>query len=1338
MLVEANGERCHGDSGTSQTKCYDQPPGFYYGSRYTQWKFHDNFGVVHGYNLIFTNCVTDEGPHTAIIDGIKLDADAGTVTLASGKVVTPPQNAQTGSATAMDTNGNYISIASNTITDTLGSTALTITGSPSPTAFVYPGPHGNQTVSVNYLPYNIKTNFGCTGITEYNATGVSLISSIGLPDGSSYSFSYEGTPGNSGYYTGRISSITLPTGGTITYTYNSGTNDGTSCSDGSSVYLKKQTPDTGSGAYWLYQRTNPSGTNWQTTVTDPSSTPNQSVLNFQAVTDSNGLTNFYQTKALTYTGSTSGTLLQTADTCYIATAPDSTGSCTSATITPPITQIDNYRRLPSKTGGPTAMTTTKYDSTYQRVTEVDEYDFGSVTSGTYGSLVRKTTTSYASLGNGIVSRPYQVSVYDGSSNLKAQTTYTYDGGTLTTPSGTTPQHLSFGGSRGNATQISYLVHQGSTTLSKNFTYYDTGGLHTSSDFGGAHTTTYQLGANTTANCGNTFPVEVDMPLSLTTYASFDCNGAVLTGATDPNGNNSTVTYYDASNTPTLDPFWRPIYSTDAALNKTYFTYTTTSAESKLTFNGGTSVVDQLTTLDTTGRVHVAQKRQGPSATYYDSVETDYDPLGRAYRSTIPYKGTSGQTASSPQWTTASFDGAGRRTEVQDAGTGTVTNAFNSGSISYYSDVLTTVGPAPTGEHAKQRQMEYDGLGRLTSVCELTTMTGYGTCGQNYSQSGYWTRYRYDTLGNLSGVCQNTSQPPSVDCVASPSSGQQTRTYTFDALGRLTSETNPENGTTSYVYDTDSTCGTSNGDLVKKTDSITPTHNVTCYAYDALHRLTDVTYPTGSYSSITPAKHFVYDSATVNGAAMSNAKTRLAEAYTGTSGSKITDLGFSYSVRGEITDVYQKTPNSGSYYHLTAAYWEHGALKQLSGLSGVPTLTWGMDGEGRVSGITGGTTSPVTSVSYDVNLGALTGITYGSTTTGNDTDTFGFDTSTLRLTSYEYDVNGVADKAQLTWNKNGSFQTLAITDNISGSGDTQTCNYTHDDLGRIQKVDCGSAFEQDFSFDAFGNVNKRSTGNWPTFTPTYSASTNQINGGGLSATYDANGNLTNDGAASSPQTYTWDADNHPHTLRYGSNSIVTVTHDALGRAVENLTGSSNYQQIVYAPGGFKLALMNGTTLVKAWVPLQGGGKAVYNSTGLAYYQHGDWLGTSRLTSTPARTAYITGAYAPFGEDYAHQNSPVDFSFTGQTQDTLAGNWNLSTQGGELYDFMFRRYHPVQGRWISPDPLGSRAVELANPQTWNRYAYVANSPARLVDQLGFCPNVDYSDALYERTITPPRSR
>jgi RHS repeat-associated protein len=68
-----------------------------------------------------------------------------------------------------------------------------------------------------------------------------------------------------------------------------------------------------------------------------------------------------------------------------------------------------------------------------------------------------------------------------------------------------------------------------------------------------------------------------------------------------------------------------------------------------------------------------------------------------------------------------------------------------------------------------------------------------------------------------------------------------------------------------------------------------------------------------------------------------------------------------------------------------------------------------------------------------------------------------------------------------------------------------------------------------------------------------------------------------------------------------------------------------------------------------------------------------------------------------------------------------------QSGSLEDFMFRRYSPAQGRWISPDPLGVGAVDPTKPQTWNRYAYVANNPLSHIDPLGLdedeCnPNTD----------------
>ena len=73
-----------------------------------------------------------------------------------------------------------------------------------------------------------------------------------------------------------------------------------------------------------------------------------------------------------------------------------------------------------------------------------------------------------------------------------------------------------------------------------------------------------------------------------------------------------------------------------------------------------------------------------------------------------------------------------------------------------------------------------------------------------------------------------------------------------------------------------------------------------------------------------------------------------------------------------------------------------------------------------------------------------------------------------------------------------------------------------------------------------------------------------------------------------------------------------------------------------------------------------------------------------------------------------------SFAEQTQDVISGS-----QG--IYDFLFRQQASSQGRWLVPDPAGLAAVDITNPQTWNRYAYVGNNPLSYVDPLGLCDAV-----------------
>jgi RHS repeat-associated protein len=1424
----------------SHGTCYDQHHIQHSTTTYTWrgWTYVDAFGTQHpfaGTSGHTDGCTVSSYGFTAAaaLDGsgytlTTYGASATSLYARDGSLINAPVNNIGGTGGSTDRNGNQISYNSSTgvFTDTLGNSALTRAGAaPSPVTYSYPTPSGlNAAFQVKFSSYSIRTNFGCSTVGDYGTNGTmtaNLVSEIDLPDGSKYSFGYEPTPGFSGFVTGRIAIVSVPTGGKISYTY-PGPNNGIVCADGSTSGLQRSTPDSGSG-YWSYMRTPETGVAYLTTVTDATAQANQTVVQFQGI---------YETQRDIYAGSAPAittfpipestlqttNLLKETQTCYNG----NTSNCTSTAVALPFTRTTVFTAWPGPGNGKTV---SRRDTLYNALgqgTEVDEYDYGAAGSGVPGGIIRKTLTTWSAIGNGSFAQTK--TVQDGASNVKAQTTYYYDQTAVTTTTGT-PQHVLIVGSRGNVTTVSTLV-SGSTTLNKTYTYYDTGSLKTVTDVNGA-VATYNYASG---SCGNSFATSISEPLSMSRSTTWNCTGGVLTSATDENGNTSYTNY-------TADKyFWRPNSTQDQLTNTTTYTYTAASGstlastEISTVFNSGGSTTDTLTTQDSLGRAHVSQIKQGPSLSTYDSTETDYDALGRPSRRTLPYSGPAGQTSSSAPATTTTYDALSRQYLVTDGGNGTVQYSYSQ------NDASETKGPPPSGEITKKKQMEYDAMGRLSSVCEVTGAIGSGPCGQVSSQTGYWTKYAYDVNNKLLGVSQNAQ-----------GSTTQTRSYTYDAHGRMLTESNPEtynsstmSHTTSYTYDTDATCGTSNGDLVKKLD---PMGNVTCYSYDILHRLMSVTHPSGTYASVTPNRYFVYDAATVNGVAMSNGKMHQVEAYTCSScpSTKLTDVGFSYTKRGELSDVYESTPNSGGFYHSNATYWANGAVNMLTAYNNANALVygagWNLDGEGRVNSNYNTGSNPLSGTTYNA-ASQPTQVTFSS----GDSDSYSYDSQTNRMTQYKFNLPNQSVTGNLTWNANATLQSLTIQDTFN-TANTQTCNYAHDDLVRIASINCpgnqlanpgfeqglsswtpynscsaqletnsanahsgsnyvqvsaasggicailgpyisvkpgdqvtfggwadlqsgsplnwnvgwtlsvfdsnhngitsfsstpngssgwtyesGSAimpsgaayayvyaqvytpsastvlwvddafiedtsiWSQTFAYDAFGNITKNGS---MSFQPMYSATTNQMTSiGGLTPTYDSNGNVLGDFL----HTYSWDADGHP--LKADG---VNLTYDALGRMVEQQR-SGVYTQFLYSPTGFKMMLFSGQSNLVARVPLPAGSRADYDPSGL-HIRHGDWLGSSRFTSTlSSRTMYSDGAYGPFGEPYA-QAGTSDLSFTGMDQDTATN----------LYDFPAREYG-IQGRWPSPDPAGLAAAHPQSPQSWNRYAYVQNSPLTLMDPNG----------------------
>jgi len=812
---------------------------------YAGWGYYDPYGVAHyfpgtlAYPIPPQGCGTwqDALNNVPASDGsgfsMSFSVAGGNPSVTSllspnGTTITVPVGpygqTASGPGSLTDRNGNIITAGSGstpTFTDTLGDTALTVSGSGTPASptllsFANPDPTGDpnggtSSYKVNYTAMTVQTAFGCSGITEYGATVQNLISSITLPDGSAYSFTYETTPGHSPNVTGRLASVTLPTGfaessGTISYAYSGGSN-GITCGDGTAATLKRTTPD--SATPWIYAHSESgcaSGSTWCTTITDPSTSANQTVMSFTPAAPTGGQTNGYEEQRMVYQGSTSGTLLQTVDTCYNGAAPP----CQTAVITSfPPTQVTT-RTTP---GGYTlqAYKTTKYNS-YALPTYVYEYDYGN---GAQGNLLRETVIAYdTALTNNIVNMPSSITVETGAGVTVAQTNYSYDQTAVVATTGT-PQHANPSGSRGNATTVQYLT-AGTTYLTQTYKYFDTGNVNVFTDVNGG-LTTYAYGA-----CGNSFPTGVTEAVSgLTQSYTWNCTGGVQTSTTDENGQLWSVGYLD-------DYYWRPSSTTDPASYTTNLSYSTgpSASESTLNFNGTTSTVDTRTTVDGLGRTYWTQRQQKQATNSYDTVQNTYDPLGRPYKVTMPFSNAAMTSTTAPNttapYTQTSYDALSRPVTVTDGGGGTTTYNYTQTPVTAQVgfDVLVTVSGSPN----VARQYEYDGLGRLTSVCEVNSGTGSGKCGQSVQPTGYWTKYTYDVLNDLLTVNQN----------AQPGGTLQTRTYAYDGLGRMTSEKNPETNQTAYTYtfDTDTTCGTHDGDLVKRID---PQGTVTCYAYDALHR-----------------------------------------------------------------------------------------------------------------------------------------------------------------------------------------------------------------------------------------------------------------------------------------------------------------------------------------------------------------------------------------------------------------------------------------------------------------------------------------------------------------------
>src|SRR5580704_8086452 len=218
--------------------------------------------------------------------------------------------------TIKDTNGNFYSGDGNgNLVDTLGRTPVTVTTGTNQIFYdVLNSQNHTSRFTVNTTSISAKTAFGQSNVTECTTScTLTVISSIGLPDGTSYSFKYDcdtstnsscgSTSGHSSYY-GVLTSMTLPTGAVITYTH-------TNFKDASNNQYLWVTSRASSGT-WNYTPQTCGTTCQKYTVAQPSG--DQELYQFTLYGYS-----MWNTTASFYSGS--ATLLESVQTDYTTTAP---------------------------------------------------------------------------------------------------------------------------------------------------------------------------------------------------------------------------------------------------------------------------------------------------------------------------------------------------------------------------------------------------------------------------------------------------------------------------------------------------------------------------------------------------------------------------------------------------------------------------------------------------------------------------------------------------------------------------------------------------------------------------------------------------------------------------------------------------------------------------------------------------------------------------------------------------------------------------------------------------------------------------------------------------------
>ncbi|MBX3060204.1 MAG: hypothetical protein KF770_27420 [Anaerolineae bacterium] len=529
--------------------------------------------------------------------------------------------------------------------------------------------------------------------------------------------------------------------------------------------------------------------------------------------------------------------------------------------------------------------------------------------------------------------------------------------------------------------------------------------------------------------------------------------------------------------------------------------------------------------------------------------------------------------------------------------------------------------------------------------------------------------------------------------------------TYDGFSRKTSMNDPDMGNWTYAYN-------AAGSLTEQRDA-----NLArlCFTYDSLDRLQYKRHDNdndGCESSDTQLAFYDYYAVDAGGGYVGRLKEIQWSASTSTDRET-----FAYDTLGRLTShtrlIYNRSYTM-SYSNFDALH-RPTTVTYPNGQTAVTTY----DREGANALANSGT-----NLISDIRYNGMGQLKYLQRSSGGIHTTYeyhpqtdvaggGLGDSNFRLKTIQHGAAGTGNAwpdFTYEYDKVGNISKLTT---VSTAGtDIQSFGYDH--LNRLISASASGispTYTDAYGYDKMGNLTNNDG-----VSQTYGSSSHVhavTSAGGVSYSYDNNGNMTLRNASGTVNDYshTFNVENELVSVVNNGNTT-TFAYDASGIRVKAVAPNGTVTDYPFPGYEVESPTSNPTTRITFSIAGQAVALKVIGSSTATYYLYTDHLGSTSTMSTTAggTVSGSTSRYYPFGDWRTEPTANLtDRGFTGHLHNNLG---NAPDDIGLVY-MQARWYLPGLGRFASADSI---VPNPANPQSYNRYSYVRNSPLNRIDPTG----------------------